>query len=1111
MEAARLAPNNPRVVESLGVVAFTTGDYTFAEQQFSHLVELTPSEASSHVQLAMTNLKLNRIDEFETALARALDLNPHHREGLRLLADLNFQNERFKDAAHTYTKILSRYPDDLEALLPLGACFFKLGDFETAKLVFERVLERHPENSLAKENLEAIRQKLSGVKSGPLPFGRVEAGGWQSDSGIPKLEIVSEWSGGGDQKTNSINPAKDALGSKSEINRALTEADAAHKRGDFAKAKQLLTEALRTAPDEPAILTALGAVCFAENELDQAHRHLSHASQINSSDPSIFVQLALVNLRRDRIDEFESDLGRALNIDPDHRDALKLLGDLNLQSNHLKDAAHSYTKILSRHPADLEALLPLGICFFKDGDLETSRLVFERALEIEPGNSIAKENLEAIRQKVKAASVAPNVKSPERRIENAPVANPSGLTMVHSDFSSDLSTQLPAQNAGKESDNRQDLAKLMDQANFFCEVGNREAALETLLQAVEVAPHDARIRSALGSLHFSHGNYEAAREQFRRLIELRPRDSDAYTRLAMSCVHLDRIEEMEAALGLALEIDPYSREALKFLAKTNFEANRVRDAGRAYAKLLEKRPDDIESLLSLGLCFYRGGDFESARMVYNRVLEVDPNNLTARENLFQLEDLLSGIGQSAQEPVVSTPKKSASDKISRLNRLLAEADAAFGSQNLSGAREALVEALGFAPDSPEILSALGSVCFQLGNLEEARTHLRKLVQIVPSDPVKWIQLALSLYQLGDLPEFEVAIGRALALDPRNLEALRLLGQVKFNGEKFVEAARAFGKMLQQTPEDIEVLMPLGVCFFKVGDIESARMIFNRILELNPGNLIATENLEAVRIKLSKSPKTPNRTQDEPISTTEKIALKNLADTSRVIEGEKSNQSNASKAQVGSGDFLLKANSCWTAGDLRGACLALRDAASAEPDSHEIRAALGSVLYQLGDMPSCFEELKRAAELAPNSADYQTRLALALLALERLPEFETALARALEIDPKYRPALKFLADLNYREGRFQDAAHTYHKILLQAPDDIETMLPLAVCFYSTGDAEAAKMIFERVLQLDSKNVIARENLALINDKITPSSETNPSPPPSSESGGPDKSKKKKRKS
>ncbi|MBM3836640.1 MAG: glycosyltransferase [Verrucomicrobia bacterium] len=1097
-QALQQAPNNIRVIEQLGMAAFALNDFITAQRHFGRLTEIMPSDPSAFVQLALTHLRLERIDQFEQALGRALDLDPYHRDALKLLADLNLRNDQFKDAAQAYTKILSRHPDDLDALLPLGVCFFKVNDFETAKLVFERVLEKHPGNPVAKENLDVIRQRMAvgqlSVVSDPLsvsgdqspesairnPQSAMENVGQASS--LPESTVLEEGKTGRQDACPALQP-------HSAIDGLLEKAQTEHQRGNLARAKELLVEALRLERDEPRALAAAGAICFALNEFEQAYQYLQRATEVNRRDPAVFVQLALANLKLDQIEEFEVALGRALEIDPHHRDALKLLGDLNVQNGRLKDAAQAYTKILSRHPDDLDALLPLGVCFFKDGDLETARLVFERALERHPDDPVAKENLVAIRQKLSEGRESNQLsvvsdQSSQSAIENVGQASSLPQSTVSDDGKKGRQDACPTPPPQVATD-QSALAKLMDQANFFCEVSNRQAALETLEQAVELAPRDPQIRSALGSLHFTQGNYEAAREQFRRLIEIKPRDVDAYTRLAMACLKVNRIEEMEAALGLALEIDPHHREALKFLAKTNLENNRVRDAGRAYAKLLERQPDDLETLLSLGLCFYRGADFESARMVYNRVLEMDPNNVTARENLYQLDQKSENSGQlsvASGQLSVAEAQQSEKSEIAQLNQWLTKADAAVGSQNLAEARDALKAALAFAPDSPEILSAIGTVCFQLGDLRQARIHLERLVQIAPSDPGKWVQLALCHYQLGELAEFESALAKAMELDSNCLDALRLRAQVDFNQGKIQSAAQAFGKMLKQTPNDLEVLMPLAVCFYKTGDYETAKMIFERILELEPEHTLARENLKVLldNLRVAKG------------SGQLSVASDQLSEVSGQSDHSALRAPHSAIEKAGTralDEQLSRANALWSAGDLAGVAAALQEALKASPDSHEICAALGSVLYQKGDLSASCQELQRATQMLPNSSDYQTRLALALLGLERIPEFEAVLGRVLENDPTYRPALRLLADLNFRENRFKDAAQTYHKILLQAPDDTEVMLPLAVCFYKTGDAESAKMVFERVLQIDPQNAVARENLDLLTKPPS-------SPPPSS---------------
>ena len=436
----------------------------------------------------------------------------------------------------------------------------------------------------------------------------------------------------------------------------VSRADDCYAKGDYRGARDALQSAVAASPTNPDLLISLGAMLFQLGDYAAARERFLQATLLQPNQPSLYVQLAICNVRLNRVDEFETALEQALALDPDYREALKLLGDLNLQEGRLKDAAQSYTRILRRNPDDVEVILPLGVCFFKSGDLETAKVIYERVLTLAPDNPLAKDNLAVVVGKLAerdagvAAAPSPAPPAPRR----------TSLT----------------------------LEQLLEQASFFDDAGNREAALETLKDAVDLAPRDPEVLAAKGSLHFTLGEFEAARECFRRVIELRPRDADAYTRLAMVCLKLGRIEEFEASIGLALEIEPDNREALKFLAKTNLENERVRDAGRAYAKLLEKDPNNVEVLLSLGVCFYRGADIDSAQMVYERVLEIDPANVTAQENLLQIERRrATGKGVA---PLSGAPS---AEKAIDLRQLVFNAGSAIDAQEMDRAKELLRKAL----------------------------------------------------------------------------------------------------------------------------------------------------------------------------------------------------------------------------------------------------------------------------------------------------------------------------------------------------------------------------------------------------------------------------------
>ena len=81
---------------------------------------------------------------------------------------------------------------------------------------------------------------------------------------------------------------------------------------------------------------------------------------------------------------------------PDNPQALKLLASANFKSENYAEAAKLYVQLVEHLPEDIEVVLALGVCFHHEQDLETARACFKRALELDPYNDIAAENLKAL-------------------------------------------------------------------------------------------------------------------------------------------------------------------------------------------------------------------------------------------------------------------------------------------------------------------------------------------------------------------------------------------------------------------------------------------------------------------------------------------------------------------------------------------------------------------------------------------------------------------------------------------------------------------------------------------------------------------------------------------
>ncbi|MSU21220.1 MAG: glycosyltransferase [Pedosphaera sp.] len=193
--------------------------------------------------------------------------------------------------------------------------------------------------------------------------------------------------------------------------------------------------------------------------------------------------------------------------------------------------------------------------------------------------------------------------------------------------------------------------------------------------------------------------------------------------------------------------------------------------------------------------------------------------------------------------VVSTPARQwATD----LKGLLARADAAFAEHRLADAKRDLQEALQLCPDSPEILSGLGGLLYQLDEFRESRSILQRLVAQKPNEPSAWVQLALANYRLGILTEFETALLQALEIEPQHRTALKLLADHLAENHQFVDASKIYLQILNSHPKDLDVLLALAACFYRMEDTACARMMFEQVLQIQPENGLAKEGLDIIR-------------------------------------------------------------------------------------------------------------------------------------------------------------------------------------------------------------------------------------------------------------------------
>ncbi|MGD0626833.1 MAG: tetratricopeptide repeat protein, partial [Thermodesulfobacteriota bacterium] len=245
----------------------------------------------------------------------------------------------------------------------------------------------------------------------------------------------------------------------------------------------------------------------------------------------------------------------------------------------------------------------------------------------------------------------------------------------------------------------------------------------------------------------------------------------------------------------AVSLNPRNATFLKNLADFYYvELKRIDEATDLYEKILSISPTDVETLLILGNIHVELGKFSNAKAHYLKVLEIDPANELASKMLEALKE--RECEQAGVDP----------------EEAYQEVQSLIQSGNRDEAIERLEEFLEVYPKYAQAHNDLGNLYYIMGNMEKALPRLEKAVLLKP-DNIKFLKTLADFY-------------------------LAEVGNVE-------EALKVYNHVLVLQPSDIETLLMLGNICAAQRQFRDAKFFFLRVLDLEPQNLHAHENLDAL--------------------------------------------------------------------------------------------------------------------------------------------------------------------------------------------------------------------------------------------------------------------------
>jgi tetratricopeptide (TPR) repeat protein len=164
--------------------------------------------------------------------------------------------------------------------------------------------------------------------------------------------------------------------------------------------RSLYVRIIKEGPNTAFAHNNLGVIFMDQKHFDEATREFRAALNVKPDYAVARYNLGLVHYNRGSFLEAIQEFNFALAINPDYADAQLNIGNACLKSGMIDQAIQSYKTAIQLNNNYALAHFNLGIAYEMKGSNESALVEYQEAIRISPGYSQAKNNIEALKQRL---------------------------------------------------------------------------------------------------------------------------------------------------------------------------------------------------------------------------------------------------------------------------------------------------------------------------------------------------------------------------------------------------------------------------------------------------------------------------------------------------------------------------------------------------------------------------------------------------------------------------------------------------------------------------------------------------------------------------------------
>lgn len=514
-------------------------------------------------------------------------------------------------------------------------------------------------------------------------------------------------------------------------------------------------------------------------------------------------------------------------------DAFRKLSELG----RLDEAEAGFLDILAEAPEQVDALIGLGSVFRKRGDRQLALMHFEHAAKADPNHVWAR------------FEVGRGLKDLDR-LDQAETA----LLAILADHPGHAAT-------------------LTELGHIQRRRGNRTAALDYFLNAIESDPRHVWARSEAANELLELGHPEQAESLYRSVLSDEP--THVPTLMGLGRLHRLRGNQAEAlaCFESAAKSNPGNSWAYFEMGRILKEGGQLDEAETTFLGVLADNPKHAASMTELGHIKRRRGDRLGALAHFEQASKADPKYVWGRlEAANELRDL------GRLEEAEAAFRSLVAENPSHIPTMLGLSRLLWQRGDAAGAITTLERATAAAPKDLGPKVQLANYLRESGRLGEAKAILQGLSGNAPGYASALVGLAQAYREAFVWLEAEAALHKALEIEPNNLAAHIAMGQLaRQRGDRdqalswfesaaaidrfstapsleiaieerdqgrFADAEHLIRNVLHDDPVNLQGLMQLGYLERSRGDRRASRAAFLKVFEAHSDHIPALVELAA---------------------------------------------------------------------------------------------------------------------------------------------------------------------------------------------------------------------------------------------------------------------------